>query len=803
MATNEIPIKVSADTRQAERALNDLEQSLKDIEKVGSAAAKALGVITAAGAGLAFALKSTVDQIGDLADLGKILGITAQSLNTLQQSARLAGVGAEELNMTLFKLRANLGDALVKGTGPAIDALNRLGVNIEQISSLPADQQLKKITSELLKIQDPAERAALSMDLLGKQGPRMLEVAANVERLAIQAERLGIALTDQEVKVLEEAGDALDELAFIARDTLNKAMAQLAPYLIALVESFKEAVIEGGGLGRIVTENIIPAIKIATQAAVIFASVLVASKIAAGIIAATSAMISMYQAIKVATTAAGVLNAVLGKNPIIKIVGALAAVAGAAVALGKVDSAFDELDKKAKAVMDDINQKVIDQKTNTDQVQQAVKRLTEEQKKLLAEVEKTIVGYERTARAAVERLSMGESEAEVQKRISEITDKLAEKGLQITDQMRERIRLATEEEQVAKRLFDRRKEIENLQRSAQVAGGANAELLGIQEQIKKATEDRVMAERTANETILNEAIKQEDTLKALYKDRVIQIAQGATEAGRVQSEYYSKVNQLENLRQELIKAGVDQESELFRQLSEEKGRLAEEYNKKVEQLELQRIEKTLMAQRGALAEQLSDQDRALLQRIGAEERQRAIVQERINFEKKSELEKTQFALGNLQTVFGALAAQNKKAFEANKALAIASALVNTYQGATKALATYPWPFGLIAAAAAVASGLAQVAAIRSQQYSGRALGGPVMGGTGYIVGENGPELFTPNTTGSITRNDQLGSSQPVNVNFTIVANDTQGFDQLLTSRKGVITQIISDAMLERGQRSMV
>ena len=803
MATNEVKLKVTADTKSAERAINDLESSLKDIEKVSASAAKALGAITAAGAALAFAFKSSADQIGDLADLGKILGITAQSLNTLQQSARLAGVGAEELNMTLFKLRANLGDALVKGAGPAADALKTLGISVETISKLPADQQLKKITQELLKIQDPAERAALSMDLLGKQGPRMLEVAENTKRLADQAERLGIALSDQEVAALEAAGDAMDELAFIARDTLNKAMAQLAPYIIALVEGLKEAAIEGGGLGTIIVDKVIPGIKIATQAAVILASVLVAAKIAAGIIAATSAMLQMYQAIKVATTAAGVLNAVLGKNPIIKIAGALAAVAGAAIALGKVDSAFDELDAKARAVQDSINQKVDEQKNKTDQVTEATKRVTQEQKKLLEEIEKTILGYERSAKAAVSRLTYGEAESEVQKRISEITDKLAEKGLQITDQMRERVRLATQEEQVAKNLLDRRKEIENLQKQAQVAGGANSELLGIQDQIKKAIEDRVMAEKTANQTIIAEAIKQEDTLKSLYKDRVIQIASGATEAGRIQSDYYTKVNQLEYLRQELIKAGVDQESVLFQQLSDEKLRLAEEYNKKVEQMELQRIEKTLMAQRGALAEQLSEQDRALLQRVGAEERQRKIVQERIEFEKKSDLEKTQFALGNLQTVFGALASQNKKAFEANKALAIASALVNTYQGATKALATYPWPFGLIAAAAAVASGLAQVAAIRSQQYSGRALGGPVMGGTGYLVGENGPEIFTPNTTGSITRNDQIGGGRPVNVNFTIVANDTQGFDQLLSSRKGVITQIISDAMLERGQRSMV
>jgi tape measure domain-containing protein len=226
-------------------------------------------------------------------------------------------------------------------------------------------------------------------------------------------------------------------------------------------------------------------------------------------------------------------------------------------------------------------------------------------------------------------------------------------------------------------------------------------------------------------------------------------------------------------------------------------------NKLKEQMDYERIERTLMQEQRGMAAVLSEQDQAVLQRRGAEERQAAIVRDRIEFEKKSDLEKTQFAIGNLQSVFAALGAQNKKAFEASKALAIASALVNTYQGATKALATYPWPFGLIAAAAAVAAGLAQVSAIRSQQYSGRALGGPVMGGTPYIVGESGPELFVPNTTGSITRNGDLQGGKAVTVNFSIIANDTTGFDELLTSRRGVITQIISDAMLERGQRSML
>jgi hypothetical protein len=185
------------------------------------------------------------------------------------------------------------------------------------------------------------------------------------------------------------------------------------------------------------------------------------------------------------------------------------------------------------------------------------------------------------------------------------------------------------------------------------------------------------------------------------------------------------------------------------------------------------------------------------------EQQKAMAAEAARFEMLSTMEKTQFGIEQAGQLFGALGAQNKKAFEAAKAFNMANAIMNTYMAATKALATYPPPFSFIAAAAAVAMGLAQVAQIRSQSYSGRALGGPVMGGKPYIVGESGPELFTPSTTGNITRNSDLQGGGVTNVNFTIVANDTTGFDQLLASRKGVIQQIISDAMLEKGRRSMV
>ena len=85
----------------------------------------------------------------------------------------------------------------------------------------------------------------------------------------------------------------------------------------------------------------------------------------------------------------------------------------------------------------------------------------------------------------------------------------------------------------------------------------------------------------------------------------------------------------------------------------------------------------------------------------------------------------------------------------------------------------------------------------------RADGGTVTGNQPYVVGEQGAELFVPNKTGTIIPNDAMssggsGGETNVSVSFNITANDTTGFDDLLDSRRGLITGIINQAMNDRG-----
>jgi len=52
----------------------------------------------------------------------------------------------------------------------------------------------------------------------------------------------------------------------------------------------------------------------------------------------------------------------------------------------------------------------------------------------------------------------------------------------------------------------------------------------------------------------------------------------------------------------------------------------------------------------------------------------------------------------------------------------------------------------------------------------RANGGAVSSGSGYIVGEKGPEWFQPNTSGSIIPNHALGGGSGGSMQLSIVGN---------------------------------
>ena len=85
-----------------------------------------------------------------------------------------------------------------------------------------------------------------------------------------------------------------------------------------------------------------------------------------------------------------------------------------------------------------------------------------------------------------------------------------------------------------------------------------------------------------------------------------------------------------------------------------------------------------------------------------------------------------------------------------------------------------------------------------------ASGGSVQKGQPYMVGERGAELFVPNQSGQIQQSARGGSGGgSTTVNFNINTVDASGFEDLLVRSRGTITQLINNAVNERGSKNLI
>ena len=204
----------------------------------------------------------------------------------------------------------------------------------------------------------------------------------------------------------------------------------------------------------------------------------------------------------------------------------------------------------------------------------------------------------------------------------------------------------------------------------------------------------------------------------------------------------------------------------------------------------------------------------------------------------------------------------RKQFNLNKKLMMAQAVMSTAAAIAGQLASPPvGPWNIALAAMMGAMGLAQVAMIAGTQYEssytaktvsmptslsvgkrsdtvdlakgpnanaggevsylrgssgtgsnasnyrtvGSAYGGELMrgyGNRGFVVGEKGPEIITPETPISVTPANDVGGAAPINANISIHALDSHGVQDILVSQKGNIIKMLREAANASGKTFM-
>lgn len=139
-----------------------------------------------------------------------------------------------------------------------------------------------------------------------------------------------------------------------------------------------------------------------------------------------------------------------------------------------------------------------------------------------------------------------------------------------------------------------------------------------------------------------------------------------------------------------------------------------------------------------------------------------------------------------------------KSLELFKQSSLKKAMISLYEGAMKTFAQIPFPFNIVAVGGALAFGANLISKLKSFEKGGRP---PV--GVPSVVGEKGAELFVPDQAGTIVPNDKLGMSNNVTVNFNINTVDARGFNELLVNSRGVLVNIINQAVNEKGKMAVI
>ena len=226
--------------------------------------------------------------------------------------------------------------------------------------------------------------------------------------------------------------------------------------------------------------------------------------------------------------------------------------------------------------------------------------------------------------------------------------------------------------------------------------------------------------------------------------------------------------------------------------------------------------------------------------------QTASIDEQIEAEKRRD-GKSKESIEKIKQMEKKKEAINRKAFEQQKKIQIASTIANTAAAIMQVMSApgdFYKAYGIPMSIMLGALGAAQVAIIARQKYNGgssadvpatpteltigkrnnnvdvsraatrgelsylrgqRTAGGGAMGKKGYftggegvLVGERGPEVIRPSVPVDITPNDKIGS-RVSNVNFTINAVDATGVQELLVEQRGNIIEMIREAANETGE----
>ncbi len=211
-------------------------------------AAAAAAAVAAAGVAM---VRSGLQTVDAQAKLAQSLGTTVASIQTLERAGELAGVSMSGIEQATKDLTRRLSQAAA-GSGPAADALDRLGLSASTLMGMPLDDRVGAINKAIEEFVPAAERAAVAGQLFGEEGSiAMARIDSATLRQASQDMRdFGVIVSEQDANQIERTNDALSRLGLIWRGLSNQLAVAAAPALETVADMLASMARVTGPVGK-------------------------------------------------------------------------------------------------------------------------------------------------------------------------------------------------------------------------------------------------------------------------------------------------------------------------------------------------------------------------------------------------------------------------------------------------------------------------------------------------------------------------------------------------------------------------
>jgi len=206
--------------------------------------------------------KGEAEAIDKTSKLSRRLGMTYGELAGLGLAGDLAGVSME----TIGKAATKADVAFVKaaeGSSLAQKALAGVGLSVDELQGKSPAERFQMMADAIAGLPSPAERARAAIGLFGKSGADLLPLfeggAGSIKKAVDEANKFGLALTDEQGKSVEEMNDAFTRAYASIQGVVQQVVAYLSPAVQGVTDSFTNLIGSVGGttIGQFIGEGIL------------------------------------------------------------------------------------------------------------------------------------------------------------------------------------------------------------------------------------------------------------------------------------------------------------------------------------------------------------------------------------------------------------------------------------------------------------------------------------------------------------------------------------------------------------------